>query len=82
MTNGGNMNKKELQSKITKIWNHTELDLSNASKEFLLEELVNIGNIVNDIVDKWDEFKICSACGGDKLEICEPCIIDMSKQYI
>jgi len=78
---------KAIRESVSKIWNHTELDLDTVSREFLISEIRKIGNLVNDVVLTVDTEMdrlikrdcavfnnyTCSHCEGDKIYICDPC---------
>ena len=78
---------KATRESVSKIWNHTELDLDTVSREFLISEIRKIGNLVNDVVLTVDTEMdrlikrdcavfnnyTCSHCEGDKIYICDPC---------
>ena len=78
---------------VSKIWNHTELDLDTVSREFLISEIRKIGNLVNDAVltidTEMDRLTkrdcavfnnyTCSHCEGDKIYICDPCMDEQFK---
>lgn len=83
---------KGIRENVSKMWNHTELDLDTVSREFLISEIKKISNLINDAVLTLDTemdrlikrdcavFKnyTCSHCEGDKIYVCDPC---MDKQY-
>ena len=79
---------KNIRNNISKMWNHTELELSSVSKDFLVGELNKLSDIINHTIINIDTemdrlvkrdcavFKdyTCSHCEGDKIYICDPCL--------
>jgi len=79
---------KNIRNDISKMWNHTELELSSVSKDFLVGELKKLSDIINHTIINIDTemdrlvkrdcavFKdyTCSHCEGDKIYVCDPCL--------
>jgi hypothetical protein len=84
---------KELRQSVSKMWNHTELDLDGVSKEFLVEEMKLLSDLINQSVLNIDtemnrlvkrdiessKSYTCSHCEGEKIYICDPCSDKMYK---
>jgi len=83
---------KAIRENVSKMWNHTELELTRVNKAFILDELKQLSELINETVVGIDTemdrlvkrdcavFKnyTCSHCEGDKIYICDPC---MDKQF-
>tara|TARA_R100000329_G_C7611123_1_gene216873 strand:- start:904 stop:1134 length:231 start_codon:yes stop_codon:yes gene_type:complete len=69
---------KNLQKKITSIWDYTELELSDFSASGLRKQLSSISNIVNDVLNDLDQYKSCSLC---EHSICNDCLDDMAQEF-
>jgi len=84
---------KEIRQNVSKMWNHTELDLDGVSKEFLVEEVKLLSDLINQSILNIDtamnrlvkrdcgSFKdyTCSHCEGDTIYVCDPCSDKMYK---
>jgi len=67
---------EKIRNKISSIWNHTELEMSDLSKIGLQKELSAISYIVNSVMNDLDKITTCNVCSKD---ICSSCLDDMAK---
>tara|TARA_R100000234_G_scaffold116925_1_gene94625 strand:- start:7836 stop:8057 length:222 start_codon:yes stop_codon:yes gene_type:complete len=67
---------ERIRDKVSMIWNHTELEMSDLSKIGLQKELSSISYIVNSIMNDLDKITTCHVCSKD---ICSSCLDDMAK---
>ena len=83
-----------IRSKISAIWNHTELEIEDLSRDCLKDDMKKISNIVNDLIldvdtevdrlvvrdaDVMKDYK-CSHCESNKIYVCDPCMSEWAKQ--
>ena len=67
---------EKIRNKISSIWNHTELEMSDLSRIGLQKELSAISRIVNSVMSDLDKITTCNVCSND---ICVSCLDDMAK---
>ena len=67
----------KIRNKISRIWNHTELEMADLSRTGLQKELSAISNIVNDVMRDLDKITTCSMCSK---QVCGKCINDMANE--
>ena len=67
----------KLIDKISRIWNHTELEMSDLSRTGLQKEISAISKIVDSIMDDLDSITTCHLCSK---QVCTSCLNDMAKE--
>lgn len=67
----------KLRDKISRIWNHTELEMSDLSRTGLQKEISAISKIVDSIMDDLDSITTCHLCSK---QVCTSCLNDMAKE--
>ena len=67
----------KLRDKISRIWNHTELEMSDLSRTGLQKEISAISKIVDSIMDDLESITTCHLCSK---QVCTSCLNDMAKE--
>ena len=84
---------KGIRENVSKMWNHTELELTRVNKAFILDELKQLSELINQTIVGIDTEMdrlvkrdcavfnnyTCSHCEGDKIYICDPCMDEQFK---
>ena len=75
-----NTNIKLIEDKIQRIWQYTEMEISDLPSFQLKEHLSSVSEIVNDVLFDLSRLKEqeCSVCSN---KICTPCLLDMEKEF-
>ena len=68
---------ERIRNKISRIWNHTELEMSDLSRTGLQKELSAISKIVNNVMGDLDNITTCSMCSK---QVCVSCINNMANE--
>ena len=68
---------ERIRYKISRIWNHTELEMSDLSRTGLQKELSAISKIVNNVMGDLDKITTCSMCSK---QVFLSCINNMANE--